>query len=147
MSNREPDRHLAAAERMLTGADTVGEHAVSGGWWPKACACLIRLALEAGLHAFWNRVAPPVAATSGRTKLLMLRRRTGRTVAGRMAYAWAALSRATHHQCYEVAPTAGELRALHGEVTALLRLLDEAAARNAPSTDETSLHGQPPGPA
>ena len=137
-SRRGPDRYLAAAERMLSGTDTVGAFAVSGGWWPKACACLVRLALEAGLEVFWRRVSPPVAATSGRTKLLMLRRRTSREVAGRAAYAWAALSRATHHQCYEIAPTAAELRALHSEVTALLQLLDETAA----SEDKTSMHGQ-----
>jgi hypothetical protein len=124
-----PVRYLDAADQMLRGAGRTGAAAIRGGWWPKACACLIRLALEIGLHDFWQRVSPQVAAsTSGRTKLLMLRRRTDRDTARRTSYAWAALSRATHQHCYETAPTAAELRRLHAEVTALLDLLRDPSA-------------------
>ena len=128
MTAASPARYLAAADEMLRGAGPAGAVAVAGGWWPRACACLIRLALEAGLHAFWQRVSPPVAATgSGRTKLLMLRRRVDRDIARRTAYAWATLSRATHHRCYDTAPSAAELRHLHTEVAALLGLLSDPA--------------------
>lgn len=126
MTAANPVRYLDAADQMLRGAGPTGATAVSGGWWPKACACLIRLALEGGLQDFWQRVSPQVAASAnGRTKLLMLRRRTNRDTARRTSYAWATLSRATHHHCYETAPTAAELRRLHTEVTELLDLLGD----------------------
>jgi hypothetical protein len=119
-----PDRCLAAADQMLRGAGPLGATAVTGGWWPKACACLIRLALEGGIDDFWQQVSPPVIACGGtRTKLLMLRSRIDRAVARRISFTWASLSSATHHHCYEMAPTAGELRRLHTEVTALLATL------------------------
>jgi hypothetical protein len=125
MTTVTSDRCLAAADQMLRGAGPLGVLALAAGWWPKACACLIRLALEGGIDAFWQQVSPPVAACgSARTKLLMLRSRTDRAVARRISFAWATLSSATHHHCYELAPTAGELRGLHAEVTALVKTLN-----------------------
>lgn len=97
-------------------------HDRGSGWWPKACACLIRLALEAGLDTFWRQTNTPQVADCGsrRAKLIMLRHRTTRDTARRAAFAWAALSQATHHHCYDLPPTAAELRHLHTEVTAVL---------------------------
>ncbi|MEV4411020.1 hypothetical protein [Catellatospora sp. NPDC049609] len=119
--NTQVERYLAAADGMLGGRDRAGASAVDGGWWPKACACLIRLALETALDEFWRRTAPEVAAYgSGRTKLLLLRRRRDRALAREAAYAWSTLSRATHHHCYETAPTHAELRRLHDAVTVLV---------------------------
>ena len=109
-----PQGCLATADRLLHGG-------TAGGWWPRACACLIRLALEHAIDDFWRRTSPPVAACGAmRTRLLMLRRRPGRDVARRATFAWSALSRATHHHCYDSAPTAGELRRLHTEVSELV---------------------------
>ncbi|MBX7266913.1 hypothetical protein KIF24_13335 [Micromonospora sp. Llam7] len=111
---------------MLRGAGPLGTAAVTAGWWPRACACLVRLALEGGIDAYWRRVKPSVAACrQGRAKQLMLRGRLGPggEVARRVALAWATLSTATHHHCYELAPTATELRRLHGEVSILLTRL------------------------
>ncbi|MET7373431.1 hypothetical protein [Micromonospora arida] len=104
---------------------------MTAGWWPRACACLIRLALEGGVDAYWRRVKPTVAACrQGRAKQLMLRGRLGpgRETARRVAFAWATLSAATHHHCYEMAPTAAELRRLHTEVSALLARLQQTAS-------------------
>ena len=121
MSAPEPERWLEAADEMLRGAGTLGNAAVVGGWWPKACACLIRLALESGMDAYWRKISPPVARYgNGRTKLLMLRRRMPHDVAQHAAYTWVSLSRATHHHCYESAPTVAELRRLHSSVVELL---------------------------
>ncbi|MEV0428504.1 hypothetical protein [Micromonospora sp. NPDC050495] len=123
MTAPTPARCLAAADQMLRGAGPLGAAAVTAGWWPRACACLIRLALEGGIDAYWRRTRPVVAACrQGRAKQLMLRGRLGPggTVARRIAFAWATLSAAAHHHCYEVAPTAVELRRLHTEVSALL---------------------------
>ncbi|PWU48050.1 hypothetical protein DLJ46_12935 [Micromonospora globispora] len=62
----------------------------------------------------------------GRAKQLMLRGRLGPGVgvARRVAFTWATLSAAAHHHCYELAPTAAELRRLHTEVSVLLTQLD-----------------------
>ncbi len=129
MNPATPDRCLAAADEMLGGGGPLGLAAVSAGWWPKACACLIRLALEGGVDAFWHRMSPPIAAcATGRTKHLMLRRHD-RRLASRVSFAWATLSAAIHHHCYEMAPTAAELRRLHTEVTAILTELGTHLAR------------------
>ncbi|PWR07786.1 hypothetical protein DKT69_34120 [Micromonospora sicca] len=122
-----PRRCLAAADQLLRGAGALGATAVTGGWWPRACACLIRLALEGGIDAYWRQVKPPVASCrQGRAKQLMLRGRLGPGigVARRVAFTWATLSTAAHHHCYELAPTAAELRRLHTEVSVLLTQLD-----------------------
>jgi hypothetical protein len=113
MTAPHPRRYLEAADNMLRGAGTLGAAAVTSGWWPKACACLIRLALEGAVDAYWQHVSPPVARYgNGRTKLLMLRRRISRELAREATYTWATLSRATHHHCYETSISAGELRRL-----------------------------------
>ncbi|SCE99431.1 hypothetical protein [Micromonospora mirobrigensis] len=125
------DRCLSAADRLLRGAGRFGAAAVTAGWWPRVCACLIRLALEGGVDGYWQRVRPDVAACQqNRAKQLMLRGRLGpgAAVARRIGYAWATLSTATHHHCYELAPTAAELRRLHTEVA---DLLTELAGRRA----------------
>lgn len=99
---------------MLQGKGTFGAAAVTGVWWPKACACLIRLAPEAGIGAYWRSASPPVAQYgNGRTKLLMLRRRLPRDLVRQATYTWAALSRATHHHCYETSVSAIEPRHMY----------------------------------
>ncbi|MEU5790375.1 hypothetical protein ABZ754_21960 [Micromonospora purpureochromogenes] len=128
MTAPTPRRCLAAADQLLRGAGPLGATAVTAGWWPRACACLIRLALERGIDDYWRRVRPAVAkCRQGRAKQLMLRGRLGpgAEVARRITYAWSTLSAATHHHCYEPAPTAAELRRLHTEVGALLHRLDK----------------------
>ncbi|MEU8110868.1 hypothetical protein [Micromonospora sp. NPDC048947] len=107
MTAPTPQRCLAAADQLLRGSGLLGTVAVTAGWWPRACACLIRLALEGGIDAYWRRVKPTVAACrQGRAKQLMLRGRLGPggETARRVAFAWATLSAATHHHCYELAP-------------------------------------------
>ncbi|MET7747848.1 hypothetical protein [Micromonospora sp. NPDC005367] len=131
MTAPTPQRCLAAADQLLRGSGALGATAVTAGWWPRACACLIRLALEGGVNAYWRRVKPSVAACrQGRAKQLMLRGRLGpgADTARRVAFAWATLSAAAHHHCYELAPTAAELRRLHAEVTALLTRLQAGGA-------------------
>jgi hypothetical protein len=113
--------YLAAADAMLHGDGSAGAHAIDGGWWPRACACLVRLALERGLDAFWSHINPAIGASrTQRAKLLMLRRYVAVDTGRRIGYAWATLSRLTHHQVGESSPTAAELRRLHADVTDLL---------------------------
>ncbi|MFF5230688.1 hypothetical protein [Dactylosporangium sp. NPDC000521] len=119
--------------RCLSAADGLLRRGPSGAWWPKACACLIRLALELAIEQYWQATSPAVAACGAqRTRLLMLRRRSGRDLARRAAFAWATLSQATHHHCYDTAPTAGELRRLHIEVSLLVAGLTATASAREP---------------
>lgn len=85
-------------------------HGESFGFWPRASALLARQALENGLDDFWGAVAPRVRDASRHAQLLCL----GAFVADQdlvsgVRHAWHGLSRACHHQVYELAPTAAEL--------------------------------------
>jgi hypothetical protein len=113
-----PEAYLAAADRLLT--DTVsGTH----GTWPRACAWLIRLALETELTRFWEAACPPAAGCrSRRAQFLLLSRYAGPETSRRAEQAWSALSRAGHHG-YEMGLTAAELRSLTDEVAAVLAAL------------------------
>lgn len=118
-----PDRCLAAADQLLS---TV----VSGarGSWPRACAWLLRLALEAAMDDYWQQFHPEVVSVRARQpQFLILERYAGRGIAARAAYAWSALSRAGHHHSYELGLTAGEVRRLRQEVATLVN--DLAAGR------------------
>lgn len=80
------------------------------GVWPRAAALLTRQALEVALDGVWARAAPGVSDASARAQLLCLPEYLGdRALAGEVSVAWAALSRACHHQAYSLAPTAVEL--------------------------------------
>jgi hypothetical protein len=82
----------------------------TAGVWPRAAALLIRQALETALDDVWARTAPGVADASARAQLLCLAEYLGdRALAGEVSVAWAALSRACHHQAYSLPPTAVEL--------------------------------------
>ena len=111
--------YLGNAETLLRGP-----RSNTRGLWPRACAWLLRLALESALDAYWARVEPSVASCrSRRAQLLVLERYVGRDTAKRVAYLWWALSRVSHHSSYELAPTGNELRRLHTDVIAVVRLL------------------------
>ncbi|MER7457498.1 hypothetical protein [Micromonospora sp. NPDC126480] len=119
-----PQDCLAAADKLLTSV-------VRGtrGAWPRACAWLLRLALEAAMDDYWRRFRPEVASMRARSpQFLILDRYAGRQVAARAGYAWAALSRAGHHHCYELGLTAGELRRLRDTVATVISDLARAEA-------------------
>jgi hypothetical protein len=115
-----PQELLAAADRLLT-SPVPGV----GAQWPRACALLIRLALEMTLDRFWERALPSAADCGMRQQLLLLPLYTVDlpTAAGLAREAWLGLARAAHHHAYELAPTAAELRTWHTEVTELATLL------------------------
>lgn len=101
----EAERRLEMADRLLGDPELVAE-----GVWPRACAWLIRLALEHALDAFWARHRPPVAEATRRAQLIVLTRTVDPDLGRRCAELWQTLSRAAHHHAYELAPTAVELR-------------------------------------
>ena len=115
-----PEELLAAADQLLT-SPVPG----AGAQWPRACALLIRLALEMTLDRFWARALPAAAECGMRQQLLLLPLYTADLpgAAGLAREAWLGLAGAAHHHAYELAPTAAELRTWHSEVTQLTRLL------------------------
>src|SRR6476661_8259920 len=76
------------------------------GRWPRACAWLIRMALEKALDDYWARVLPAAAGCGMRPQLLLLPRYADSTTAAEARDAWLGLARATHHHAYDLAPTA-----------------------------------------
>lgn len=115
-----PEDLLAAADQLLTSP-------VSGvgAQWPRACALLIRLALEKTLDRFWARTLPAAASCGMRQQLLLLPLYTVDLPAavGLAREAWLGLAGAAHHHAYELAPTAPELRTWHTKVSQLATLL------------------------
>jgi hypothetical protein len=106
------------ADRLLT--TVVPE---TRGRWPRACAVLIRLALEKTLDDFWTARLPEAENCSMRAQLLLLPRYAGPEVASDARDAWFGLARATHHHAYELAPTAAELRTWHELVSKISKAL------------------------
>jgi hypothetical protein len=95
--------------------------------WQRGCACLIRLALEQALRAYWQQVAPSVADRPMRHQLLALPTFAGPVAASIARTAWHGLSRAMHHHTYELPPTVAELLTWHRDVTTLQSLLRQTA--------------------
>lgn len=108
---------LAAAREMLQR-----RAAATTGLWPRACALLVRQALECALDQIW--AADP--ATSGlmrctmRSQLSCLPAYFDAPTAREIGYVWAALSEACHYHAYELAPTASELTGWIGTVSRLI---------------------------
>jgi hypothetical protein len=91
------------------------------GIWPRSAAVLARQALEQGLDDFWGARAPRVREVSRHAQLLCLGAylQDDDVVSG-VRYAWHGLSRACHHQVYELPPTATELERWLDAVDALV---------------------------
>jgi hypothetical protein len=115
-----PEELLDSADQLLT-SPIPG----IGSLWPRACALLIRLALELTLDRYWARVLPSGANCGMRQQLLLLPMYGGPDAAPLAREAWLGLAGAAHHHAYELAPTAAELRGWHTTVTRLAASLAE----------------------
>lgn len=109
-----PNARLAAAHRLV-------DEAVEGtaGVWSRAAALLARQALEQAVTARLARRHAIAPDTAYGVQLHALLAVAPADTARRAAYAWATLSRATHHAAYELPPTQTALRGwlrLVGEV-------------------------------
>ena len=102
-----PRRQAGARDHDPGGRGDATELA---GMWPRAVALLGRQALEHGLDDLWSALAPRVRAASRNAQLLCLSAFVSdeELVSG-VRHAWHGLSRACHHQVYELPPTAEEL--------------------------------------
>lgn len=118
------------ALRYLATADSLLREGLAGtaGLWPRACAWLLRLALEAAMGDLWAHKYPAVARTPMRAQLLSLHHIRGLDpqVVARAEYLWVCLSRAGHHHPYELSPTAAELRHWCEDVHMLVLALNQA---------------------
>ena len=115
IANRFLPMHLLNVARSIMRvprADLVGT-------WPRASAILGRQALEIALGQLWARVAPGVENASARAQLTCLPEYVDAQLAGRIRYAWHALSTACHHHAYELPPIASELNGWLDDVEAL----------------------------
>ncbi len=113
-----PGTLLRASRDLLRYGDPV-----TAGVWPRASALLARQALEAALGGFWTRAAPGVADVSTRAQLLCLRGYADEATAARATHAWYALSRACHHDAYDLPPTGAELTNWIDDVETVLEAL------------------------
>lgn len=116
-----PQDLLDTADALLTG-----QRFRSWRCWQRACAALLRIALERTLDEYWQRRAPYLVKATARSQLIALRVLAGAETAEVARIAWNGLCRAVHHHAYELAPTAAELRAWHRDVTALHARLNQA---------------------
>jgi hypothetical protein len=105
-----------------------------GNLWPRACALLIRLALELTLDQHWSRVLPAAADCGMRLQLLLLSLYAGSGPASTdeasasdavllAREAWLGLAGAAHHHAYELAPNDSEVRGWHTAVSQLGEIL------------------------
>jgi hypothetical protein len=117
-----PAETLAMAQQLLDRPD-----AKTAGLWPRAAALLARQALEQGLDDYWRAKGVPLHDCGTRPQLICLGEYLGDApLAGRAHHTWAALSEATHHHPYELAPGHGELTAWLAVVGDLLPALAAA---------------------
>ena len=136
LSGSGPVSPPATPVELLEAADQLLRSPVSGlgNLWPRACALLIRTALELTLDQYWARVLPAAADCGMRPQLLLLPLyvASGSTSADAASAsdavalareAWLGLAGAAHHHAYELAPNASELRGWHTAVTQLGELL------------------------
>ena len=113
-----PVELLEAAEGLVAGEGPETESI-----WGRAAALLARQALEEHLATLLRAIGPVADDTPFTAQLLALQMvHDDPELAGRVAYAWAALSRATHHHGYELPATASALRSWMAVVGELVRL-------------------------
>jgi hypothetical protein len=118
-----PRELLNMADLLLRQPPTV-----MGRCWQRACAFLVRVALEQALRTYWLQVEHTAAGRPMRTQLLTLPVFAGAEIASIARACWYGLSSAAHHHSYELPPTAAELRDWHREVTALVVGLESRSA-------------------
>lgn len=102
--------------------------AVATGVWPRASAFLARQALELAMAQLWDRWGLEMGGVSARAQLLCFEAYAkDEVLAEEVRHAWWALSRASHHHPFELAPTLGELERWFATVARLAAQLDEVA--------------------
>ena len=118
----DPRPLLEMADGLLRRAEPA-----TAGLWPRVSALLALQALEASVARLWQRHALDFHGCSMRTQLICLRRYLeDAPLAARASHTWSALSRASHHHAYELAPTSTELEDWFAVVGELVRKVEPA---------------------
>jgi hypothetical protein len=112
---------LAAARLLLISAPS------PAGWRPNAIATLTRQALEAGIDAYWQRVASGTEQAHRSVQLLCLPVYAGDDLGGLASLTWVSLSGVCHVRAYDLAPSGDELARWADNVDRVLAGLGEAA--------------------
>lgn len=111
---------LAQAQQLLDGELEVRSHSVRAACW------LARNALEDEVRALLNAKSLDVGEASMRSMVSCLEsayRDDDPDLVFRVEYAWAGLSRASHHHAFELDPSAAEVRHL-------IEVVESVAGRN-----------------
>ncbi len=86
-----------------------------------AAVLLVRQALETALDGLWDRKAPGLAACTSRAQLVSLPYfLDDQGLAGEVVHCWYRLTRACHHDEYDLPPTQGEVEHLSRVVERLV---------------------------
>ena len=97
---------IAEVHRLIDTVTTPSQ-----GVWARSAALLARQALEAAVRVKLDAYSTGLDNAPFRAQLLCLQGVIGDSDVAREAnYLWSALSSATHHSGYELAPTAADLR-------------------------------------
>lgn len=86
-----PAERLAVAERLLERSG-----GALAGLWPRACAVLVRQALEGAVDRVLREKVPGSQAANWRVKFLCLGRAIGEGKARELGYVWGRLSEVLH---------------------------------------------------
>lgn len=113
MTAAPPDHWLTRARALLDNPGTLGRS------WRRSAAFLGRIALEQSLDRWLDRHAPGARSANFSVQLLCLQHYCeDEGLASRVAWTWAALSKATHHQGYELPPSRVDLERWFGVIDA-----------------------------
>lgn len=127
-----PTSLIAAVQRLI---DSVTPE--TQGIWARSAALLARQALEAAVRVKLDAYAQALDGASFRAQLLCLQGVVGdNDVARDASYLWSALSSATHHRGYELAPTAAELREWLAGVERLVSVLESRSGQVGPQSPQ-----------
>jgi hypothetical protein len=95
--------------------------ALAGPGWSRSVVLLLRQALEDAVARFWIQRAPGMEQATRKSQFVALRLYVDDpATARREHHVWATLSDAAHHNTYDLAPTAAELRGWLDDVTDLV---------------------------
>lgn len=120
MTSQSPSTLLVEARRLVDSASPESE-----GIWARAAALLTRQALEAAVHAKLETYSEGLERAPFQAQFLCLQGVIADSDVAREAnYLWAALSSATHHRGYEIAPAAADLREWIAGVERIVGILE-----------------------
>lgn len=103
-AERSPQAWLQDAQKLLDEPGKLGRSSA------RSAAFLGRIALESALRRWLDTHAPGARAATFTVQLLCLQHfATDKELASRVAWTWEALSKATHHQGYELPPPRADL--------------------------------------